>query len=107
MTAPDALATLGTRQHGPVPASGGPARPWGRGAALDESYGLLLIVALIVVVIAILAIRARMQREDAEANPDDSPFATSTEGMKVCRRCGMGNLWTDRTCVSCGAALKG
>lgn len=38
---------------------------------------------------------------------DESPFAASTEGEKRCPQCGMGNLWTDATCVSCGAPLPG
>ena len=34
-------------------------------------------------------------------------FAVSTEGMKVCPKCGMGNLWTERRCSACGNGLKG
>ncbi len=37
----------------------------------------------------------------------ESPFAVSTEGEKVCPKCGMGNLWTESRCISCGGALKG
>jgi hypothetical protein len=74
---------------------------------MDQMYALPLIVALVVVIVAIVLIRARIQGEEEEQTPADSPFATSTEGMKICPRCGMGNLWMDRSCVSCGAALKG
>jgi hypothetical protein len=74
---------------------------------MDQTYALLLIAALVVVIVAIVIIRVRIQGENEERTPADSPFATSTEGMKICPRCGMGNLWMDRACVSCGAALKG
>ena len=74
---------------------------------MDQTYALLLIAALVVVIVAIVIIRARIQGDREEQTPADSPFATSTEGMKICPRCGMGNLWMDRSCVSCGAALKG
>ncbi len=74
---------------------------------MDLTLLLGLAIALVVVVVALLLIRARVQQDEAEAVPPDSPFATSTEGMKVCPKCGMGNLWTDRQCVSCGTALKG
>ncbi len=78
-----------------------------RGVAVDQTYLLILAVAAIVAIGAVLIIRDRMRRDDRETTPVDSPYATSTEGMKVCPRCGMGNLWTDRTCISCGSALKG
>ncbi len=74
---------------------------------MDQTYLLLLAAAVVVAVVAAIAIRARMRRDEIEATPGDSPFATSTEGMKVCPNCGMGNMWTDRSCISCGAALKG
>jgi hypothetical protein len=74
---------------------------------MDQTYLLALAIAAIIVVVALAVIRARMQRDREETMPPESPFATSTEGMKVCPKCGMGNLWTDRQCVSCGTALKG
>ncbi len=74
---------------------------------MDQTYLLLLGVAVLVAIVATLLIRTRMREDDAETVPPESPYATSTEGMKVCPRCGMGNLWTDRQCISCGAALKG
>jgi hypothetical protein len=74
---------------------------------MDQTYLLALAIAAIIVVVALAVIRARMQRDREETTPPESPFATSTEGMKVCPKCGMGNLWTDRQCVSCGTALKG
>jgi hypothetical protein len=74
---------------------------------MDQGYLIVLAVALVVLLVSLAAIRARLRREEIEETPLDSPFATSTEGMKVCPNCGMGNLWTERTCASCGAALKG
>lgn len=74
---------------------------------MDQSYILLLSLAALIAVVAVVAIRGRMQREQDEATPAESPFATSTEGEKRCPKCGMGNLWTDRQCIACGAALKG
>ena len=48
--------------------------------------------------------RQRQQREDATR---ENPYAVSTEGEKRCPKCGMGNLWTDSTCISCKAKLPG
>jgi hypothetical protein len=74
---------------------------------MDSTMILALAIAAGVAIVALLLIRARREQDEAEAVPPESPFATSTEGMKVCPNCGMGNMWTDRQCVSCGTALKG
>jgi uncharacterized protein (DUF983 family) len=74
---------------------------------MDSTMILALAIAAGVAIVALLLIRARREQDEAETVPPESPFATSTEGMKVCPNCGMGNLWTDRQCVSCGTALKG
>jgi len=66
---------------------------------------LLLILAATVGILATLVILRRQRREAAPA--PDSPFAVSTEGEKRCPKCGMGNLWTDRNCISCGGRLPG
>lgn len=87
--------------------TGGVGRPQDRDAAMDQTYLLILGLAALVAIVATVMIRARMQRDAAQTTPGESPFATSTEGMKVCPKCGMGNLWTDRNCISCGSALKG
>jgi len=74
---------------------------------VDQQTQLLaLAISVMVVIVAIVLImnRQRHDREDAAA---ESPFATSTEGEKRCPKCGMGNMWTDTTCISCGARLKG
>jgi hypothetical protein len=67
---------------------------------------LALAIAILVGIIAVLVIRQR-QRRDRAATTRESPFATSTEGEKRCPNCGMGNLWTSRTCISCGTRLPG
>ena len=74
---------------------------------MDQSTQLLaLAIAVAVVVVALLLIvnRQRQQREDATR---ENPYAVSTEGEKRCPKCGMGNLWTDSTCISCKAKLPG
>jgi hypothetical protein len=67
---------------------------------------LALVVAAGIGVLATLVI-LRRQRHDVEARTQESPFAASTEGEKRCPKCGMGNLWTERTCSVCGARLPG
>jgi hypothetical protein len=65
----------------------------------------LLILALggaaVAGLLASLSIVRRWRR------PPESPFAASTEGETRCPKCGMGNIWTDASCVSCGAKLQG
>ena len=67
---------------------------------------ILLMVAVGVLAVATLTM-LRRQRVDREKLTRESPFATSTEGEKRCPNCGMGNLWTDRNCISCKARLPG
>jgi uncharacterized paraquat-inducible protein A len=67
---------------------------------------LILLVLLAVVVVSVLLIRRR-QRVDRRALDAESPYAVSTEGEKRCPSCGMFNIWTSRTCVSCGRPLQG
>ena len=47
-------------------------------------------------------------RSRAPTTPDgsDSPFAVSTEGMKICPKCGMGNLWTERALQRAAATAE-
>jgi hypothetical protein len=73
---------------------------------VDQTYLLVLVVGVIVALGAVGAIVGRpaaMERRAAR----DSQFATSTEGMKVCPGCRMGNLWTERRCSACGRELAG
>jgi hypothetical protein len=74
---------------------------------VDQTQQLLaLVIAALVGLLAILLI-VRRQRIERDEGPAQSPFAASTEGEKVCPKCGMGNLWTDDRCISCGADLPG
>ncbi|HXG40227.1 MAG TPA: hypothetical protein VNJ28_04720 [Candidatus Limnocylindrales bacterium] len=73
---------------------------------MDQTIALALVAAATVGLVATLAI-VRRQRKEAEAMTAESPFAASTEGMKLCPKCGQGNLWTDRECIACGEHLKG
>jgi hypothetical protein len=66
----------------------------------------MLLALLAAVILAVLAITILLRRPQPATAPD-SPYAASTEGETRCPRCSMGNLWTDRTCISCGARLPG
>jgi len=73
---------------------------------MDQTQQLVaLTLASGVVILATLAILRR--RRHALEPPRESPFAASSEGEKLCPQCGMGNLWTDNRCISCGAGLPG
>ncbi len=85
------------------------AVPGGRppeGFAVDQPLVVAFIVTAVVGLAAATAI-LRGNRPAPADGPAESPLAASTEGETVCLACGMGNLWTDRTCVSCGASLAG
>jgi hypothetical protein len=73
---------------------------------MDRDVAVLLIIVAAVGMFSLLAI-VRRERLEARAAAAESPFAASTEGEKRCPKCGMGNLWTDATCISCGAHLPG
>jgi hypothetical protein len=73
---------------------------------MDETQQLIaLTVALAVGLLAMLVVIRRQRREATP--PVESLYAASTEGEKRCPKCGMGNLWTDRNCISCGTRLPG
>ena len=73
---------------------------------MDQAQQLLaLTVAAALGILATIGI-LRKQRKALEP-PRESPFAASTEGETRCPKCGMGNLWTDDRCISCGAKLPG
>jgi uncharacterized membrane protein len=72
---------------------------------MEQTALLAITIAAGVGVIATLAI-LRNERRSTDARAE-SPFAASTEGEKRCPKCGMGNLWTDDRCISCGARFPG
>lgn len=71
---------------------------------MDDTVLLALIAAAAIGLLAVLAI-LRRDRQKREANEADT-YAPSTEGETRCPKCGMGNLWTDTTCIGCGARLR-
>ena len=73
---------------------------------MEQVYLAALVLAIVVVMVALARILVR-PRSPVSEGVAESPFAVSTEGMKVCPKCGMGNLWTESRCSSCAAALKG
>lgn len=72
---------------------------------MDQTYLLVLVVAVIVALGSVGVLRSRPGSPAMEGS--DSRLAVSTEGMKVCPKCGMGNLLAERRCSACGDALRG
>jgi hypothetical protein len=71
---------------------------------MDTLPLVALISAAALGIVATIGIMRRQRRETAHR---ESPFAVSTEGETRCPSCGMGNLWTESQCASCGARLAG
>ena len=74
---------------------------------MDDLSLIALVGAAVLGMLAVLGI-LRRERHEAEATIGDveaHSFAVSTEGMKRCPYCGMGNLVTDSTCASCKKPL--
>lgn len=69
-----------------------------------ELAGYALLVAAAIGLLALLAI-LRRERTSRQAAERDVPVAPATEGMTLCPTCGEANLWTDATCIYCGAKL--
>ena len=75
---------------------------------MDQTF--LYVLALVLAVIVIMGALARIitrPATPAHQGAAESPIAVSTEGMKICPKCGMGNLWTERRCSACGNGLRG
>ena len=70
---------------------------------MDDQVLIGLVAAAFVGLLAVLVI-LRRDRRKREAQ-DEGSYAASTEGETRCPKCGMGNMWTDTTCISCGAQL--
>ena len=68
---------------------------------------MVLLAGLVLALAVVGVATAMLLRRPQEAVAVDSPYAASTEGEKRCPKCGMGNLWTDRNCISCKARLPG
>lgn len=72
---------------------------------MDQSAALAVLFLVAVVLLGALLYQLGRRRQ-VERTARDNEFAVSTEGQKRCPSCGMGNMWTDATCISCGAALR-
>ncbi len=67
---------------------------------------LILLLGFVIGLLVIVTIWAVVLARRPSSDPE-STLSTSTEGMKVCPKCGMGNLWTERDCSACGNRLRG
>ena len=65
-----------------------------------------LLLGFVVGLLVVLAVWGVASARRPSADPDGG-LAASTEGMSICPKCGMGNLWTERTCSACGNKLRG
>ena len=75
---------------------------------MDDVTMFALVGAAVLGLVAVLSILRRDRNAAAAAaGPAESRYAVSTEGMKRCPACGMGNLVTDATCSACGRQLPG
>jgi LPXTG-motif cell wall-anchored protein len=74
---------------------------------VDQTSQILLLVGAVALFALAAVLILRRQRLERLAATRESPYAVSTEGEKRCPNCGMGNLWTDRNCISCKARLPG
>lgn len=74
---------------------------------MDQTSQILLLVGFVAILALAVVTIMRRQRIEREASTRENPYAASTEGEKRCPNCGMGNLWTDRNCISCKARLPG
>ena len=73
---------------------------------MDQAQQLLALIVVASLGILATVFILRGQRRAMEP-PPESPFAASTEGEKLCPKCGMGNQALDTRCISCGAKLPG
>jgi uncharacterized membrane protein len=72
---------------------------------MDQTSQLLLLVIIAAIGMVAVILILRRGRHQAEDATRENPYAVSTEGMKRCPACGVGNLVTDSTCASCGRSL--
>lgn len=74
---------------------------------MDQTQLLLILVVAAAIGLLSIIVMLRRQRRDRVDPAAESEFAVSTEGSKRCPTCGMGNAWTEATCISCGGRLPG
>jgi hypothetical protein len=74
---------------------------------VDQTTQIFVLILAALVGVAALFLITRRQRSERDSANQENRYAASTEGEKRCPKCGMGNLWTDRNCISCKARLPG
>jgi hypothetical protein len=74
---------------------------------MDQMQLFAMEFAAVVGMLAAFDILLGQRRRAEPKPPHESPFGASSEGMKRCSHCGMGSLWTNDRCMSCGAVLPG
>ena len=73
---------------------------------MDQTPILVALVAVAAIgIVAVAAIMRRGPAAEGSGVAQESPYAASTEGMKRCPSCGVGNLVTEQTCSACGKRL--
>jgi hypothetical protein len=73
---------------------------------MDPTTSLVLLIAAAAVGVVAVGFILRRGPRSTATDPPDLPFAASTEGMRRCPNCGVGNLVTDFTCSNCGKRLS-
>jgi hypothetical protein len=72
------------------------------------AYEIQVFLVLAAATVALFAAIAVLMKEHRAAVAAGAPdLAVSSEGQRICPQCGMGNLWMDRNCISCGKRLPG
>jgi hypothetical protein len=74
---------------------------------METTTAILLLIGVAAVGILLTLAILRRDRKAVDAASRESPFAVSSEGMKLCPSCGFGNLVSDSTCASCGKHVPG
>ena len=73
---------------------------------MDQTTWLVLLIVAAAVGVVAVGFILRRGSGPAATEPPDRPFAASTEGMKRCPNCGVGNLVTESKCSNCGKRLS-
>ncbi|HKG57845.1 MAG TPA: hypothetical protein VKA85_11405 [Candidatus Limnocylindrales bacterium] len=79
-------------------------------AEIQAFLALLASSALGMLAVVIIVVEKRARQASAytiggSESKDDVRAIVAMEGQRACPRCGMGNSWTQRECISCGASL--
>jgi len=72
---------------------------------MDQAILLVPLVTAAAGGILALAAITRRGPTPTTAGAHENPYAASTEGMKRCASCGVGNLVTEQRCSACGKRL--